>query len=307
MALECPIGFKRPNYPTRSSFCAAGEMVKDAYDFDNLILCEDMEVDHLIPLKLAHCLGIEGDKLRDLANDERNLKFTYWRTNRIKGAKDLFEFASTLSPEMKEQVIIDGLEVMEAYDLPIDKNLRRSLLSIARSQTDRLKIKSKLLENTIPSTVIFRGRKVNPKTAISETSQAIGARTAKFAAREIAILPMEHLPLAGLILAIAFTAWDIDDACSTTKDLADLEKALFPDETLDDEVQAVCGLKVPTLEELKEKISNPEALMTIYDDLKKQAAELNIPLELPDIPDLPELDTSDWLDISKKLKLPWGE
>jgi len=305
-ALECPIGFKRPSYPTRATFCSVGMMVPDAYNFDNSILCEDMEVDHLIPLKLAHCLGVDGERLRDLANDKRNLKFTYWRTNRIKGAKGLFEFASTLPDEMRERVIIDGLEVMEAYELPIDKNLRRSLLSIARSQTDRLKIKSKLLENTIPSTVKFKGKNVNPKKAIRETSQAISARTAKFAVRELSVLPMEHLPLAGLIIAVAFMAWDLDDACSTTTDLAELEKALFPDETVDDDMQAVCGLEVPSLEELRDKISDREALMAIYDELKKQAADLNLELQLPEIPDLPDLDDTDWSDITKIIKR-WGD
>jgi hypothetical protein len=84
-AKECPLGFKRPAYKTRSAYCSTGEIVKDAYNFNKKILCEQMEVDHLIPLKLAHCAGLSDEQLKRLANDPKNLRFTLWKTNRSKG------------------------------------------------------------------------------------------------------------------------------------------------------------------------------------------------------------------------------
>lgn len=284
LALDCPLDFTRPNYATRSSYCTMGEKVADYYNFDVEIPCEEMEVDHLIPLKLAHCFGVVGDQLREFANDERNLRFTHWTTNRRKGAKGLLEFSETLAPEMQLRVLKDGIEVMEAYNIPIDKNISIALSSVSKNLGKEL--------------VRFRHAFVTPKEAIQSTRASIGWRTARFAGREISILPLEHVPLAGTALALAFIAWDIKDLCTNLTELADLERALYPESETSAFEDEVCGLEPPTIDNIKEQMDNPEKLKEIYEDMLSQFRELEIDVKIPewpqfDMPELPRLKISD--------------
>ena len=300
IAQECPADFKRPSYKTRAAFCVAGQTVADYYDFDKKIKCEDMEVDHLISLKLAHCSGLTGDKLREFANDARNLKFTFWLTNRKKGAKDLSEFSAPLPPEMRERVLIDGIEIMADYNIPIDPQLSKSLLSVVKSKNAKLK---ELGDRWPPKTLNLDGKLITPKRAIRKTSAAIVQRTGKFAVREIAILPLEQIPFAGLAFALAFLAWDLKDTCDTTTDLKNLEEALFPEDEdiiAQADIVEVCGLEIPDPQEIISKMRDPEYLSEVYDNLREQIKERSINIELPPLPDFPDWpdmpDMPDWPD-----------
>ena len=300
-AEECPADFKRPSYKTRSAFCQTGEFVSDYYANNAKIKCEDMEVDHLIPLKLAHCAGVAGEKLREFANDERNLKFTYWRTNRQKGAKALGEFSDTLPPAIREKVLIDGLEIMADYDIPIDPSLTKSLISISKSQKIRL---NKAVDELPSRKIILRGEFLTPKRAIRKTSSAIATRAGTFAAREIAILPLEHIPFAGLGFALAFIAWDLKDACDTTTELRDLERALFPEDVdlnSGTDVSEVCGLTVPDPDEILKRAADTEYLSALYEDLEQEIGTLGVDLDLPSFPDLPSITDLPNLNDLKKL------
>ena len=282
-ALECPTDFKRPSYQTRSFYCDAGSYVADYYNFDSQILCEEMEVDHLIPLKIAHCQGLQGERLKAFANDPRNLKFTYWLTNRQKAAKGLLEFSNTLPEEMRDRVLIDGIEVMQDYDLPIDKQLYTALLKVAKSQQKTLGASSKARR------IFYKGELVTPKRAIKKASDLVSQRTAAFAGREVAILPLEHIPLLGTGLALGFIAWDLSDSCATLNDLNELQRALYPNDVSNIQSETVCGIKPPTLGDLKDTISDTEQIKHLYETVKVQAAQANFDLQLPQIVSWPEL------------------
>jgi len=289
IAQECPADFKRPYYKTRAAFCATGEFVADYYDFDKKIKCKDMEVDHLIPLKLAHCAGLKGEKLRAFANDKRNLKFTFWLRNRQKGAKDLSEFSATLPPQMRERVLLDGMEIMADYDIPIDPKLTKSLVAIAKSKNSTFKKSGGISPK---DKIKLNGEFTTPKRAIRKTSNAIAKRVRNYAVRETAILPLEQLPLAGLPFALFFIAWDLKDACDTTTDLRNLEKALFPDDddtALNEKSTEVCGFDAPDPEEILSKMRDTEYLQELSDDLKEQISEKGVDLQLPNLPEIPEL------------------
>lgn len=275
-AQECPADFKRPNYSTRSAFCEIGSKVEDFYNYDKKIACEEMEVDHLIPLKFAYCSGLEGEKLREFANDPRNLRFTHWLTNRRKGAKTLLEFADTLPTEMRARVLFDGMDVLLAYNLPVDKELNAALIAIAKTQ------RAELAKARLPNKVWYKGELITPKRAIRKASTSVTKRTAAFATREISILPLEHIPFVGTALALGFVAWDISDSCATLNDLRDLDLALFPEEGGKIQAEEVCGLTVPTLDDLKKQLSDLDALKELYYSYKERAE-----VSMPDLPDLP--------------------
>ena len=208
VAQECPLGFKRPSYKTRGAFCSTGEFVKDAYNFDKNISCEEMEVDHLIPLKLAHCAGLSDEQLKRLANDPRNLKFTFWLTNRSKGAKDLYSFVETLDPKIQKKILVDGVNLMNDYKIPLGPQLSQEL---AR----RLALTS---EQLAPSPNLIKKRKM--KDLLERMTRRVGTSMAR------GIAAAQPQAATGVLapMALAMIAWEVYDACQQIKDLDELKQ-----------------------------------------------------------------------------------
>jgi len=117
LAQICDEPFSRPSYKSRGQYCQLGERVLDAYAINSFILCEEMEVDHLISLRQAWESGVCGKELVRLANDPRNLKFTHWRTNRTKGQKTPELFTQTLPTNIGRVVLKDADDLMLEYKI----------------------------------------------------------------------------------------------------------------------------------------------------------------------------------------------
>lgn len=116
-AQGCDEPFARPSYPTRQAFCTLGQLLPDAYEKGRLVRCEEMEVDHLISLRQAWASGVCGKDLRRLANDPRNLRFTYWRTNRQKGYLSPEDFAARLPSDVASGILRDANALMRDYGI----------------------------------------------------------------------------------------------------------------------------------------------------------------------------------------------
>jgi len=86
------------------------------------------------------------------------------------------------------------------------------------------------------------------KQAASKFSRNLSSRLAKSTARQAASAPAESIPWVGIPMVAAFTAWDIYDACETMKALNEMNHELSI-ETQDS--NAVCGVKVPTVDDLR--------------------------------------------------------
>ena len=280
VAQECPLGFKRPSYKTRSAYCSTGEYVPDAYNFGKKILCERMEVDHLIPLKLAHCAGLSDEQLKRLANDPKNLRFTLMQTNRSKGAKDLYSFVQTLDPKMQKKVLIDGVSVLTDYDLPIDSQLSRSMLKYVTNSDSALSkasqkiagLTSQLEKTPVPKEIYIRGKKVLATDAVSEASERIAKRATASAARNLGSLPASAIPFLGVAVAVGVTTLDLKDSCDTTTELAELKQALTPNQAIEFDAEKVCGLKVPSNDDiLKLMKGSPK---DIWEEAKKHVSQL---------------------------------
>jgi hypothetical protein len=207
MAEDCPLGFKRPSYKTRSAYCSTGEYVKDAYNFGKKILCEQMEVDHLIPLKIAHCAGLSQEQLKQFANDPRNLRFTAWQTNRTKGAKDLHTFVQTLNPELRKKVLLDGVRLMQDYKIPVGPQLTKELTRLASLAGPLGSNASKLLATKREALLKRMSRRV-------VTSMARGVAAVQPQVATGILTPM----------ALAMIAWEVHDACQQLADLNELKK-----------------------------------------------------------------------------------
>jgi hypothetical protein len=117
MAAPCLGIYERPAYTSRGHFCSFGQMIEDAYKPGHRIRCEEAEVDHLISLRQAWDSGVCGPNLQRLANDPKNLRLTYWRTNRAKGFLPPDQFARNLPAPVAKRVLQDASALMRVYGI----------------------------------------------------------------------------------------------------------------------------------------------------------------------------------------------
>lgn len=126
------------------------------------------------------------------------------------------------------------------YD--INKDLKR--------KNTRLKTRNKTLKTKLANT-----RKVDRKAA-GRIVKRISRRTAVAAGRNVAVIPAESVQVYGIAAILGFTAWELTEACKTMKDLKTLNIALGNEERIDAETAEVCGLQVPSKEEVMEGIKS---------------------------------------------------
>ena len=96
--------------------------------------------------------------------------------------------------------------------------------------------------------VRYRGGTRSVKDAVRDTTDRVSRRVASATARNIAILPGEALPYVGVTVAVAATAWEVNDACALMNEMAELAAAF--DVGVPDERDKVCGQSVPSSDEI---------------------------------------------------------
>ena len=91
------------------------------------------------------------------------------------------------------------------------------------------------------------------KRAVGAITNRLAKRTRRGAIRNIVAVPAEALPVAGALVVVGVTGLELKDACQTMNDLAELNTLMEQDRHADN--GTVCGLKLPTVKEVKERTS----------------------------------------------------
>lgn len=142
-------------------------------------------------------------------------------------------------------------------------------------------------------TVSIRGRRIPMAEAVGETAERIAQRTAAGASKNIAATFGESVPFYGIAVVVAATAWEMKDACATMNDLHDLDVAFNPEKASAPDVTEVCGLKVPTKEELWQMVKHsPGKAVEIAKGVLPDLPDFEVP-ELPDF-EVPEINWTFW-------------
>jgi hypothetical protein len=132
--------------------------------------------------------------------------------------------------------------------------------------------------------VIYRGERRLLREAVTDTNGRIARRTAVAASRNASSVVAEAIPYLGIAAMLGVTAYDLKDSCDTIKDLHALDVAIDPSKELGAEETEVCGLRVPSKEEVwqsvKENSSEAWDAASIY------------------LPDLPEFELPSWRDLA---------
>lgn len=126
---------------------------------------------------------------------------------------------------------------------------------ILADENAKLTVENKKLRKAGPD-VTFRGKTKPMRDAVEETVQVVQDRTAKVAATNVSSMPAEGIPFWGVAVIVAATSYEIYTSCETMKDMRDLIIALNPESADHDEVDRVCGMRVPTKEELWQTVKD---------------------------------------------------
>ena len=120
------------------------------------------------------------------------------------------------------------------------------------------------------SLVTYRGKRVAAREAVKDTAGKVARRTAFASSRNIGSMVGEALPVVGVGVIVAATAWELSDACALMGDMRELDAAFNPDDPVTDD--EICGLKPLTSAEIWASIkASPgaawESAREMYDSL----------------------------------------
>ena len=132
----------------------------------------------------------------------------------------------------------------------------------------------------------------NHKKIVANHTRRVSQRVAGRAGRNVAATFGEGLPVYGVAVIIGVTAWEIRDAYDTMKDMKEINKAFDTDVNVQSEVDEVCGLDVPSIDEIWSEVS--KSPKKAWDKFRKMTEDI----ELPDFGINPsDLLDFDWPDI----------
>jgi hypothetical protein len=179
------------------------------------------------------------------------------------------------------EVVTGAASVLGARDRKIN-NLSDDLV---RKEAEVVSLTDEVDTLRTPKSVTYRGQKRLLAEAVEDTAARVSRRTAAGAARNAGSVVAEAIPVAGVAVVLGVTAWDLKDACDTMTDLHELELAFNPSVSPDPEASEVCGLTVPTKDEVWTTVkASPGVAWEV-------AASY-----LPDLPEftVPKIDWSPW-------------
>lgn len=156
---------------------------------------------------------------------------------------------------------------------------------LGRERTRNRALRSQLDDALRP--VTFRGQRMAAREATRTTLSSVRQRTARVATTNLATIPGESIPVYGMAVVLAATAWELQQACTTMTELDALEAALSGTEPAPEAREKVCGMSVPTREEVWSGIlAAPAAAWETSVTGLKQASDA--------MPDLPAPDFDSW-------------
>lgn len=98
------------------------------------------------------------------------------------------------------------------------------------------------------SPVTYRGQRLAAREAVKDTAERVARRTTFATSRNLASMAGEALPMIGVGVIVAATAWELSDACALMGEMRALDAAFNPNDPVTDD--EICGMKPPTRAEL---------------------------------------------------------
>lgn len=159
----------------------------------------------------------------------------------------------------------------------------RAAVAAVRASNNRLTaLEAENRRLRTPDTIDFRGKKTSPKEASSVVLKSLQSRTKLVAAANAGSAVGESIPVYGIAIIAAATTYELKSACENMKELHELDVALNPETADLGDRDYVCGLKVPTKEELWQMVKNSpktawKSAVSGYEGVSEWATNLEAP------------------------------
>lgn len=167
-------------------------------------------------------------------------------------------------------------------------------LQLERMTAEKAAIEAEMLALKRSKRIMFEGAEIALPEAVAKVTNRVKTRTAKLATADIGATFGQSIPWIGVAVVVAATGYDLKTSCDTMRDMHALEVAFNPDLANDPSVEEVCGLKVPTKEEIWNTVKASPGKAW---DAAVQA--------LGDLPDLPPAPSIDWPSMPDVDWTPW--
>lgn len=188
--------------------------------------------------------------------------------------------------EKKSLKLADELKTANLKASKMEGKAIGNALQLERMTAEKTSIEVEMLAMKRSKRVLFEGTEIALPEAVSKVTNRVKSRTAKLATADVGATFGQSIPWIGVAVVVAATGYDLKTSCDTMRDMHALDVAFNPDLANDPSVDEVCGLKVPTKEEIwaKVKASPGEAWGWAKDAVP----------DLPEMPDMPEIDWTPW-------------
>lgn len=114
---------------------------------------------------------------------------------------------------------------------------------------------AELAEARAARQVTYRGARRTAGEAVADTADRVTRRVTTASARNVGSTFAEALPVVGIGVIAAATAWELHDACALLGEVRELDVALNPDRAVPPEAAQVCGMKAPSRDEIWAAVS----------------------------------------------------
>jgi len=118
-----------------------------------------------------------------------------------------------------------------------------------RANQKKIKTLSAKNKNLVSKNTALKNKNLRIKTKVSKAVKSIQRRTKTLATATIAEMPAEAVPFLGAAAIVGSAIYEVHAACSTMKDLHELDIEFNPENQFDN---TVCGISVPTVAELRQ-------------------------------------------------------
>ncbi len=149
-----------------------------------------------------------------------------------------------------------GLSAKKLEKELAEKTAKLEAEKVARiaAEAEKMALKTELTGLRAGKKVMIDGAEKTVEEAVALTTSRVRNRTVKLAAADLSATAGQAIPWIGVGVVVAATAYDLDMSCQTMKDMKALEQALDPTAVDDGDVSQVCGMKVPTADEVWEAV-----------------------------------------------------
>jgi hypothetical protein len=266
--------------------------------------------------QLGDNLVVERKAKRELKTElgEASAKLITEKKIKRELSTQLTTTSAELALEKKTRIDLKSQLGRASQNLAIERQAKRTLQSkisdqageLATQKTSNRILKSRY-DDILGGLVTFKGKKVALKKAVAQTSEQIGKRSARSAARNIASMPGEAIPWIGTAVIVGVTSMEVRDLCLTMKDMIELQRAFDPSLTTNDDDLKVCAVTVPPKEEIMAAVkASPSKAWEIAKESTPSLEDIK-GMEMPDMKDWWETGEGAVSDFGGKVGTWWSK